>query len=99
MSSRLPPKVCVAREGDGRTVKRRTPNPAPDEIAKIAHAKREGARRFHIGQEQMLHTQAGYISADCFHHFRIPACSPAADHTSGHVIRECCITDLDRTPD
>jgi hypothetical protein len=29
----------------------------------------------------MLHTQAGYISADCFHHFRIPACSPAADHT------------------
>jgi hypothetical protein len=62
-------------------VKRRTPNPAPDEIVKIAHAKREGARRFHIGQEQMLHTQAGYISADCFHHFQIPACSPAADHT------------------
>jgi hypothetical protein len=29
----------------------------------------------------MLHTQAGYISADCFRHFQIPACSPAADHT------------------
>jgi hypothetical protein len=29
----------------------------------------------------MLHTQAGYISADCFHHFQILTCSPAADHT------------------
>ena len=45
------------------------------------HPELNASQRQAVDEIFLSREKAGYISADCFHHFRIPACSPAADHT------------------